>query len=87
MTDMVERVARAIAFADLDEQSRAVINMDANMMYVADHYVELARAAIEAMREPTDEMLWAARAVRYADEGSMEIWNGMIDAALAKPSE
>jgi hypothetical protein len=45
---MVERVARAIALADLDHEVRRTVNLDAHMMHVREHYSEIARAAIEA---------------------------------------
>ncbi len=64
--DMIERVARAIA------------NADDNSFY--ERYLILAKAAIEAMREPTEEMInfaWDKRAV-----GVKGSWNTMIDAAL-----
>jgi len=45
--NMVERVARALALADLDEESRRAVNLDAHMAHVRDHYEELARAALK----------------------------------------
>lgn len=62
MSEMVERVARAIK--------------DAEQM----HWNDMARAAIEAMREPTAKM------VVIADSSlrpiSPRIWRAMIDEAL-----
>ena len=97
MSEMVERVARAMALADLDEETRAVVNIDAHMAHVRGHYSELARAAIEAMREPGALMLEAAKKAeyqRYAKPGeSMSTTNAqmirlhysaMIDAALTE---
>lgn len=67
MSEMVERVARAIweigASDDISECDAA--------MY--------ASAAIEAMREPTQEMVDAA--IANAD-GVILPWDAMIDAAL-----
>lgn len=40
---------------------------------------DLMRAAIEAMREPTDAMLEAGPVEPYMDR---EVWRAMIDAAL-----
>ena len=57
MSEMVERVVRAIALADLDEETQAAVDIDKHMQFVAAHYEELARAAIAAMEEPTEEML------------------------------
>lgn len=59
---MVERVSRAIAWASLadDEQARfAAGNPD--RMWVDPKFVEHARAAIAAMREPTEAM-WSGLA-------------------------
>jgi len=89
MSEMIERVARAIA-AD---------NVRGNSNW-QDWLVE-ARAAIEAMREPTEKM-WDAgaadlygvsreKAIEYAKEDKFEsdgrkadeIWRAMIDAALS----
>lgn len=46
---MIEKVARAIALAALDDETRAVVDPDAYP--VVDSYYDLARAAIEAMRD------------------------------------
>lgn len=75
MTSMVERVARAICLADgLDDglsNAFAVQKTDREW----GEWVPLARAAIEAMREPTPEMV-------EAGAGYHEAWPFMIDAAL-----
>lgn len=49
MSTMVERVARAIYVAE-KERERTV-------MPAGEHYAEIARAAIAAMREPTEAMV------------------------------
>lgn len=87
MSEMIERVARALAYADLDEQDRAVVNMDMHMMYVEEHYNDLACAAIEAMREPTEGMKHANDEVHWGYScntcgGLTEGWYAMIDEAL-----
>jgi len=50
-------------------------------------YGELARAAIEAMREPTEAMIQAAKNTDYGSDdfgaGPSTHWHEMIDAALA----
>lgn len=78
MSDMVERVARAICLKlsgpELDECENA------------------ARAAIEAMREPTRAMFLAGRELAHSgDEDELmdrdsvkERWRVMIDAALSE---
>lgn len=47
----------------------------------------LARAAIAAMREPTEEMWDAGRSQLSAGEGVSDIWRAMIDKALAEKKE
>lgn len=67
--EMVDRVARALAEVD---------------GATAD-YFDLARAAIEAMREPTDAMVQAAMPLAFTARVSQrELWDKMIDAALGK---
>lgn len=74
MNEMIERVAKAISkhIYDTDE------------IYL--QYVTLAKAAIEAMREPTDEMKkcdnihWGYSC--YVCGGLKDGWYKMIDAAL-----
>jgi hypothetical protein len=72
MSEMTERVAKAI-FDAMDIT-------DGLDWTSAERY---ARAAIEAMREPTVDMIDAAASVdRYAEPG--DEWGAMIDAALGK---
>jgi hypothetical protein len=85
MSEMVERVARAIC-ADRAEPWLGLSEDDRRS------YCETARAAIDAMRQPTREMVAAAE--RRDDPGSSvfeepfvaiphdEAWEIMIDAAL-----
>jgi hypothetical protein len=75
MSDMVERVARALYEARggvwgefRSEEGRA-------------SWIGVARVAIEAMREPTEPMRVAANAVSNLHE-TLEAWDDMIDAAL-----
>lgn len=78
---MIERVARAIAVSHYPDK-------EADVMWR--HMVPDARAAIEAMREPTMFMLRSADNAIISDEmfesGPFEIdkltWETMIDAAL-----
>jgi len=69
MSEMVERVAKAISGAPFPSKAS----------------MAKARAAIEAMREPTDEMLFSGAQWRTLDDpfGSKR-WQDMIDAALEK---
>jgi hypothetical protein len=68
MSTMVERVAQAL------QQEMATATFDEPRASFA-----LARAAIAAMREPTEEMIDAWARAPGAIKGG---WQGMIDAAL-----
>lgn len=75
MSEMVERVAEALAKSD---------------KYTSD-YTALARAAIEAMREPTEGMTNAAFNIELWDQPinehcAQDVWQTMIDAALQEPT-
>ena len=72
--DMIERVARAMCSAD-----GGSLEVDVH------HYRDMARATIEAMREPTLEMRHAGRRVKSSwlvENEEIEIWQNMIDEAL-----
>lgn len=79
MTTMLEKMALAIyrqawgTAADKrwhdDVQGRA-------------HFTEQARAALMAMREPSDPMWEAYRAAQADHQSATEIWEAMIDAIL-----
>lgn len=78
MTTMIERVAAALAAAD-------------GAVFADMAYEPMARAAIEAMREPTEYMLdfgacYEDQDHDIFDEGhiSLEVYRAMIDAALAE---
>jgi hypothetical protein len=85
MNEMVERVARAIAGHngyDPDDMSGA--HNIGGPMWMA--FVQEARAAIEAMREPTMDMV-VAGTEQWLCEAAMEDrseanWRAMIDEAL-----
>lgn len=69
MSEMVERVARAIA----EDQD--------GMEDYWDAYVNAARAAIAAMREPTDKMIEASLDDAWTAH-TRQLYQRMIDAAL-----
>jgi hypothetical protein len=85
MTDsMVERVAKAVALRDAEwfadkypDVSREEI--DAGIADLKDNFVALARAAIEAMREPG----LAIRKLTTFEFAEIE-WPRLIDAALSQ---
>jgi hypothetical protein len=70
MSEMIERVARAMCAAD-----GGSLEVDVH------HYLDMARAAIKAMREPTAAMV---RATGLPPEGITVYWKAMIVAALAE---
>jgi hypothetical protein len=82
---MIERVARAIATAELGPKGEME-------EYFWEKHRELflaqARAAIEAMREPTDAMIMATGDVGGPwDTGADADWYKMIDVALKETLE
>jgi len=68
--DMIERVARAIYAAECWDTA------------APGFYQHAARAAIEAMREPTEVMLDAA--MQFASCDLKSEWQAMIEAALGE---
>jgi hypothetical protein len=78
---MVERVARAM----LDAHSQWEIEnnrLGGEVVWTASHLELLARTAIEAMREPTEEMWHAAELSDAGGRGWTGMWEAMIDRAL-----
>lgn len=76
-SDMVERVAKAIDVAFIEwKDTPGTPPMPWNET--------LARAAIEAMREPTTAMLHAStmQVPTWDNDASRRKWQAMIDAAL-----
>lgn len=92
--EMVERVARALCAhdeLDWDAQADPMTSGSGDDNQAA--YLSAARAAIAAMREPTDAMVaagldgadgctdgWTVRAACIAEH----VWGDMIDAALPR---
>lgn len=92
MTTMIERVARAI-HQSLDEAQEGGAHISGLGFYYGrtciDGYFSLevvARAAIQAMREPTEGMVSAGYGTDDAVQGHdcAAIWRLMIDAARAE---
>lgn len=69
MSEMVERVAKAIREAHVGRPMYELVNTE-----------DLARAAIEAMREPTPDMV--SEGDDYRAFSSRTTWQAMIDEAL-----
>jgi hypothetical protein len=79
MSDMVERVARAIAAAG------TIVDWDEMSVACQEQFTKEARAAIEAMREPTEAMVdaaWASWEDVEGSKGFVGAWQAMIDEAL-----
>lgn len=76
MSEMIKRVAKVIE-AELEEESPKFIWAE-----------RIARVAIEAMREPTLEILDAVYGqqgeTNGSDEPARRLWQAMISAALSR---
>jgi len=84
MTDMVERVARAChAAIEATLPARCHQRWEDITLLAREAMFVRARAAIEAMREPTTEMLWAYELPNIGPDEIRECWQAMIDAALS----
>lgn len=94
MTDMVERVARAIALADWAEKGRADVEHcfsqtqhDPDCVGLplecskcsADYFRQVARAAIEAMKVPTEAMIAAVTSTRADWIGHVSPAPGVVE--------
>lgn len=86
MSEMVERVKAAIRGADLQsmtERTRMSREEIEKMLAECEaDYEAMARAAIEAMEEPTDAMADAGEASNFG-EPATAAWRAMIDKALS----
>jgi hypothetical protein len=94
MSEMVERVARAMAVVDKGDDMWDVVSDDGDGYgYVGkNEYRAMARAAIEAMREPTEAMIRRLSECDLtcgygdvffiADESAKDAWKATIDEAL-----
>lgn len=83
---MVERVSAAIAATMFGEHELPLTG------YLADRYRETARAAVQAMREPTEAMVNAAyeQLTTRIENGPHDLyaaWRAAIDAALSPQPE
>lgn len=81
--DIIERVARAICNADMKGYGGCFYPECRDNCLP--QQIPLARAAIEAMREPTDEMVAVGCAAAYpaTDDEAIACWQHMIDEALS----
>jgi hypothetical protein len=91
MSGMVERVARALyarRWREVKGQAEQKPEQQFESSVYREHYLAGARAAIEAMREPTVVMLIAALGPWTSEHGDLLTANyrDMIDEALKEPS-
>lgn len=85
MSDMVEKVARAVCIALGHEPEEWAYSER-----VRERCRRIARAAMQAMREPTKAMLQAGR-LNDSEDGASgnpeSIWQAMVNAALKGEAE
>lgn len=92
MSEMIERVAKAIV-EKLNEIEGGGTSWDEAGHEMKESMFPLARAVIEAMRDPTTAMLEAEPEDdgEFSKENSIfharQFWQAMIDEALAIPSQ
>ncbi len=83
---IIERVARALFVKTKEEASSRGIQSSWENCPIKGHYIDLARAAVAAMREPTEAMERAAFSNMdkngYAAGNPTSDYSAMIDAAL-----
>lgn len=77
MNDMVEKVARAMHAKDRVKMAASWVDTSEGDKW---GYLTMARAAIEAMREPTKTM-----ASLNLSEDDSSVWRAMINEALKEP--
>ncbi|RTL63552.1 MAG: hypothetical protein EKK41_23230 [Hyphomicrobiales bacterium] len=78
---MIERVAKAI-YAEASRQGAGHGNFDILYAEVQDGLRLMARAAIEAMREPSPALILEATDCGRRKLGNGDFWRAIIDAAL-----
>lgn len=83
MTDsMIERVARAIYYSQRAATAREKDQWGKAGEMQRAGYLADARAAIQAMRTPTEAMRAAWSGPEPWDDDAKSVWHAMIDAAL-----
>jgi len=78
---MIEKIAEAI-YERIRKGARHMPPWAEQPETVKDWHRKIARAAVESMREPTDEMVAAAFALGHEAQCAPEVWEAMIDKAL-----
>lgn len=83
MSEMIERVARAITIIEGDDPDGHTGSLVNNYELWWEHRIPKARAAIEAMRDPTEPMKDALETKMVGVTGEiLDGWDVMIEAAL-----
>ncbi len=81
---MIERVAKAIEGANITSSDGSHSMKFSTPWEIADNYRRIARAAIEAMREPTEKMVDTGNECCDYFKHARQTWGAMIDAALSE---
>ena len=87
MSEMVERVAKVL-FAENDDAAYFGMPFDLLSPGMKEHWEKLARKAIATMRDPTDEMIYAADLLCKEIDGVSVpaipelAWEAMVDESL-----
>lgn len=68
MSEMIERMAVAMMKVEWDDKLK--------------DYYKFARAAIEALRDPTDAMVLAGEEHIHDNTDVVDLWRDMLEAAL-----
>lgn len=79
--NMVEKVAKAMAAAESGPEGSSLFSVHWDEF--GDGYMDSARIAIEAMREPTEAMKQEAWRVGIVSDGPI-VYEAMISAALSE---
>lgn len=93
MIDMVEEVAKAMWDVRRANANNAGVELEFwgdGAVPKANGIMDEARAAIEAMREPTDRMICAVLDLHDSAPKTFRVsddWHAMIDAALSQTSK
>lgn len=84
MSEMVERVAKAIFISLYDAEEYWPDRVGQADLWIADDFRRCTRAAIAAMREPTEPMIDAFSASHIYDQRDLvrKHWRAMINEAL-----
>jgi hypothetical protein len=88
MTDMIEKMARAIQAAHANYENRMVWHWDEVTEPWKSIYLQMAKAALSALEDPSAAMVEAGANLPGAFQGTgaryakvRETWNAMIKAA------